>query len=64
MSQYHPCFQAPPELQREITSQEYQKVMTRASSYNFSYLFLQPEPLLSEEHLLPDFHRQHPFRWK
>jgi putative pyruvate formate lyase activating enzyme len=64
MSQYHPCFKAPAELHREITSQEYQKVMTRARGYNFSYLFLQPEPFQSEEHLLPDFHRQHPFRWK
>lgn len=64
MSQYHPCFKAPAELQREITSLEYQKIMTRARGYNFSYLFLQPEPFQSEEHLLPDFRRQHPFRWK
>ena len=64
MSQYHPCFKAPPELQGEISRQEYQKIVSRASSYNFSYLFLQPEPFRSEEHLMPDFHRRHPFHWK
>ncbi|HOE13718.1 MAG TPA: radical SAM protein [Candidatus Saccharicenans sp.] len=64
MSQYHPCFRAPAELQREVSRQEYQKVMSRAASYNFSYLFLQPEPFQSEEHLLPDFGQRTPFRWK
>jgi len=64
MSQYQPCFRAPAELQREISHQEYQKVMTHAASYNFSYLFLQPEPFRSEEHLLPDFGQRTPFRWK
>jgi len=64
MSQYHPCFKAPSELQGEVSRREYQKVMARATAYNFSYLFLQPEPFLSDEHLLPDFHRQNPFRWK
>ncbi|HUM79421.1 MAG TPA: radical SAM protein [Candidatus Saccharicenans sp.] len=64
MSQYHPCFRAPAELQREISHQEYQQIMDCAISYNFSYLFLQPESFRSEEHLLPDFGQQIPFRWK
>ncbi|MBC7360978.1 MAG: radical SAM protein [Candidatus Aminicenantes bacterium] len=64
MSQYHPCFKAPVELQREITREEYRKVMNRALELGFENLFLQPEPFLTEEHLIPDFRRKNPFRWK
>jgi putative pyruvate formate lyase activating enzyme len=64
MSQYHPCFKAPTELQREITREEYRKVMNRALELGLENLFLQPEPFLTEEHLVPDFQRKNPFRWK
>jgi len=64
MSQYHPCFKAPPELQRELMGGEYRKVMNRAQELGFENLFLQPEPFLTEEHLVPDFRRKNPFHWK
>ncbi|MDD8019802.1 MAG: radical SAM protein [Acidobacteriota bacterium] len=64
MSQYHPCFQAPPELRREISRKEYQAITNHAACHDFAYFFLQPEPFLSDEHLMPDFRREHPFRWK
>jgi len=64
MSQYHPCFRAPAELRREITAEEYRKVMEKAIELGFENLFLQPEPFSKDEHLLPDFHRKNPFRWK
>ncbi len=64
MSQYHPCYKAPAELQREITREEYHRVMQRAQELGFENLFLQPEPFLPDEHLVPDFRRREPFRWK
>jgi putative pyruvate formate lyase activating enzyme len=64
MSQYDPCYQAPPQIQREITREEYHKVMTRALELGFENLFLQPEPFQEHEHLLPDFRKKNPFRWK
>lgn len=63
MSQYHPCFRAPAEIQREITREEYHRVMKRALELGFENLFLQPEPFAKDEHLLPDFRRKQPFRW-
>lgn len=64
MSQYHPCYKAPVEIQREITREEYHKVMRRALDLGFEHLFLQPEPFQKDEHLVPDFRRKEPFRWK
>ncbi len=64
MSQYHPCFKAPVELRREITVEEYRLVMNRALELGFEHLFLQPEPFQKDEHLMPDFKRKNPFRWK
>ena len=64
MSQYHPCYKAPVELRREITAEEYRQVMNRALELGFEHLFLQPEPFESDEHLVPDFKRKNPFRWK
>ncbi len=64
MSQYHPCYQAPAEIQREITRTEYQKVINRALELGFNNLFFQPEPFQEDEHLIPDFRRQNPFHWK
>lgn len=64
MSQYHPCYKAPAEIQREITREEYHRVMQRALDLGFEHLFLQPEPFQQDEHLVPDFRRKDPFRWK
>lgn len=64
MSQYHPCYKAPVEIQREITREEYHRVMQRALDLGFEHLFLQPEPFQQDEHLVPDFRRKDPFRWK
>ncbi|MGB9893560.1 MAG: radical SAM protein [Candidatus Saccharicenans sp.] len=64
MSQYHPCFKAPVEIQREITREEYRLVTDRALELGFENLFLQPEPFQKDEHLIPDFRRKNPFRWK
>lgn len=64
MSQYHPCYKAPTEIQREITREEYHRVMQRALDLGFEHLFLQPEPFQQDEHLVPDFRRKDPFRWK
>ncbi len=64
MSQYHPCHEAPPELQRSLTSEEYEKAAGVAMELGFERLFLQPEPFRPDEHLLPDFRKKAPFRWK
>ncbi|MDI6699282.1 MAG: radical SAM protein [Candidatus Saccharicenans sp.] len=64
MSQYHPCYRAPAELQREITQEEYHQVTQKALDLGFENLFLQPEPFQPDEHLVPDFRRREPFRWK
>ncbi|MCR4395411.1 MAG: radical SAM protein [Candidatus Saccharicenans sp.] len=64
MSQYHPCYKAPAEIQREITREEYHRVMEKALDLGFENLFLQPEPFEPDEHLVPDFRRKQPFRWK
>lgn len=64
MSQYHPCYKAPAEIQREISREEYNRVMQKALDLGFENLFLQPEPFEPDEHLVPDFRRKKPFRWK
>lgn len=64
MSQYHPCFRAPKELQRDITPDEYEAVISRAERLGFEHLFIQPVPFESTEHVLPDFGRSNPFIWK
>lgn len=64
MSQYHPCFQAPGEIQRPLTAEEYRPVADFAVSLGFEHLFLQPEPFGPDEHLVPDFRKKEPFRWR
>lgn len=64
MSQYRPCFQAPPEIRRPVSPAEYGAVMTRARELGFEHLFLQPELFAPEDHLHPDFDRNEPFPWK
>jgi putative pyruvate formate lyase activating enzyme len=64
MSQYHPCYKAPEELGRSLTVEEYRPAADLAVKLGFGRLFLQPEPFQPEEHLIPDFRRARPFRWK
>lgn len=63
MSQYHPCHQAPQEIQRNISSAEYSVVKDKAEELGFQTLFLQPEPFSGDEHLIPDFNLKSPFKW-
>jgi putative pyruvate formate lyase activating enzyme len=64
MSQYHPCFKAPGEIQRHLAAEEYRPVADLAVRLGFEHLFLQPEPFGSDDHLVPDFRKKEPFRWK
>jgi putative pyruvate formate lyase activating enzyme len=64
MSQYHPCFKAPEELQRGVSPEEYRRAADVALGLGFDHLFLQPEPFRPDEHLVPDFRKDRPFRWK
>ena len=63
MSQYHPCFEAPEEIQRSLAPEEYKAVLSRAEELGFESLFIQPEPFGSEDHLIPDFRRRDPFKF-
>jgi len=63
MSQYQPCFQAPPEIQMTLSPKEYRKVVAKAQSLSFETLFIQPEPFARDEHLIPDFTQKKPFKW-
>jgi putative pyruvate formate lyase activating enzyme len=64
MSQYHPCYRAPGELQRGVSAEEYRRAADKALALGFDHLFLQPEPFRPDEHLVPDFRKEKPFRWK
>jgi putative pyruvate formate lyase activating enzyme len=64
MSQYRPCFQAPEEIQRGVSAEEYKKAADEALALGLDHLFLQPEPFRPDEHLVPDFRKAMPFRWK
>ncbi len=64
MSQYHPCHKAPEPLRRGITAAEYRSASAAALAMGLSHLYLQPEPFAPEEHLVPDFTRDKPFRWR
>jgi putative pyruvate formate lyase activating enzyme len=63
MSQYHPCFKAPPCLQKYLVPEEYAKVLNRAFEMEFETLFYQPQSFSPKERLLPDFERRDPFEW-
>lgn len=62
MSQYHPCFKPPPELQKSLSPEEYNKVLGCAKKMEWDTLFYQPEPS-SNHHLVPDFTLPDPFRF-
>jgi putative pyruvate formate lyase activating enzyme len=64
MSQYHPCLEAPEEIRRAVSPEEYRRAADEALRLGFDPLFLQPEPFRSDEHLVPDFRKEKPFRWK
>jgi putative pyruvate formate lyase activating enzyme len=64
MSQYHPCFKAPREINRAVSVEEYRRAVERATALGLDRLFLQPEPFQADEHLVPDFRKEKPFRWK
>jgi len=64
MSQYYPCFKAPPEIQRPLTREEYMKVVSKAKELGFENMLIQPKPFAQNEHLIPDFKIKDPFRWK
>ncbi len=64
MSQYLPCFNAPPDLQRTLQADEYRRVQSHAERLGFESLFVQPESFEQGEHLNPDFTRDNPFDWR
>jgi putative pyruvate formate lyase activating enzyme len=64
MSQYHPCYRAPEEIRRGVAPEEYRRAADEALALGFDRLFLQPEPFRPDEHLVPDFRKDKPFRWK
>jgi len=64
MSQYHACFKAPEEIRRPVSPEEYRRAADEALALGFDHLFLQPEPFRPDEHLVPDFRKDKPFRWK
>jgi len=64
MSQYRPCWRAPHDLDRPLTSDEYRTVLDRARALGFDPLFAQPGLFAAGDHLNPDFNRNKPFRWK
>ncbi|MGA2586361.1 MAG: radical SAM protein [Candidatus Aminicenantales bacterium] len=64
MSQYRPSFRAPDDIRRPLSGEEYRAVVSRARQLGFENLFLQPELFGPDDHLVPDFNRAEPFRWK
>jgi len=63
MSQYHPCHKAPREINRGLSSGEYSSVRDKAEELGFETMFLQPESFAQEDHLIPDFDLESPFKW-
>jgi putative pyruvate formate lyase activating enzyme len=64
MSQYHPCYEAPEEIRRGVSAEEYRRAAEAAAALGLDHLFLQPEPFRPDEHLVPDFRKDKPFRWR
>ena len=64
MSQYHPCHKAPREIKRGLSSGEYSSVRAKAKELGFETLFLQTESFAQEDHLIPDFDLESPFKWE
>jgi putative pyruvate formate lyase activating enzyme len=64
MSQFHPCHKTPEELRRPLLAAEYREVLRSAQDLGFETLFLQPDVFGTDDHLVPDFRKDEPFRWK
>jgi putative pyruvate formate lyase activating enzyme len=64
MSQYRPCFRAPESIRRPLSASEYRAVLDKAGELGFDHLFVQPEVFGPDDHLVPDFDLDEPFRWK
>jgi len=63
MSQYYPCFQAPSEINRQLSVKEYKKVLLHGQRLGFTTLFIQTASFEKKEHKLPDFKKDKPFIW-
>jgi putative pyruvate formate lyase activating enzyme len=61
MSQYHPCFKAPPEIQRQVSREEYGEVLSTVERLALDTLFIQPQSFETGDHLIPDFNKTDPF---
>jgi putative pyruvate formate lyase activating enzyme len=64
MSQYHPCYKAPEDIRRPLRAEEYGDVVDRARALGLTHLYIQPDLFAPDEHLVPDFGRGDPFRWR
>lgn len=64
MSQYHPVYKAPPDIQRTLSTEEYEKIVEAAEEIGFENAFIQPDAFGSGDHLIPDFSRETPFSWR
>lgn len=64
MSQYQPCFKAPREFQKSLSTHEYLRVLEKARHLGFKTVFFQSEPSPLKESLAPDFSSPDPFHWK
>ncbi|MBN1224898.1 MAG: hypothetical protein JXB23_16740 [Candidatus Aminicenantes bacterium] len=63
MSQFQPCFKAPPELRRPVSEVEYKRVLEKGEKIEAEILFIQSLPSTPEESLVPDFNKNEPFNW-
>jgi putative pyruvate formate lyase activating enzyme len=63
MSQYYPCYKAPPDFQRTLETEEYRSILQFVKKSGFDRVFAQPEPFSPGENLIPDFRKKNPFDW-
>ncbi len=63
MRQYHPCHKAPQELRKNLSVEEYTHVTDTAQKLGFETLFIQTESFDLQDHLIPDFDLESPFKW-
>ena len=64
MSQFHPCNSVPDEINREISNNEYQRVLKKVEELGFENVYMQAYPSTFQEHFLPDFRTEDPFSWE
>lgn len=63
MSQYHPRFRPPEDMNKLLPEEEYRQALSAAEELGFECLFVQPDSFAPDEHLFPDFNRPEPFQW-